>query len=121
MSTPDDAQLADLYRRAWVFAYPSTYEGFGLPYLEAMASGTAVVATPSAAAGRFLADGLGRIVADADFGSTVGDLLRDLAAREDLETQGRDAVAGYTWPAIARRHRELYEEAIARHPRPGAT
>ncbi len=35
-----DTQLADLYRRAWVCASPSTYEGFGLPYLEAMACGT---------------------------------------------------------------------------------
>ena len=35
-------RLAELYRRAWVCAAPSTYEGFGLPYLEAMACGTAV-------------------------------------------------------------------------------
>ena len=40
-----DAELADLYRRAWVYASPSTYEGFGLPYLEAMACGTPVVAS----------------------------------------------------------------------------
>ena len=40
-----DADLADLYRRAWVYASPSTYEGFGLPYLEAMACGTPVVAS----------------------------------------------------------------------------
>jgi glycosyltransferase involved in cell wall biosynthesis len=42
-----DEQLASLYRRAWVYASPSTYEGFGLPHLEAMACGTAVVATPN--------------------------------------------------------------------------
>ena len=42
-----DEALAGLYRRAWVYASPSTYEGFGLPYLEAMACGTPVVASPN--------------------------------------------------------------------------
>ncbi len=53
---PDDAMLAQAYREAWVFALPSTYEGFGLPYLEAMASGTPVVATPNPGASELLAD-----------------------------------------------------------------
>ena len=44
-----EAQLAELYRKAWVFCLPSSYEGFGVPYIEAMASGTAVVATPNPA------------------------------------------------------------------------
>ena len=42
-----DIELASLYRRAWAYVTPSTYEGFGLPYLEAMACGTPVVATPN--------------------------------------------------------------------------
>ena len=43
----DAVRLAELYRKAWVFCLPSTYEGFGVPYIEAMASGTVVVATPN--------------------------------------------------------------------------
>lgn len=38
-------RLTEFYRRAWLFCLPSSYEGFGVPYIEAMASGTAVVAT----------------------------------------------------------------------------
>ena len=43
----DDEELAREYRAAWVFCLPSSYEGFGIPYAEAMASGTPVVATPN--------------------------------------------------------------------------
>ena len=50
-------KLADLYRRAWVFCLPSSYEGFGVPYIEAMASGTPVVATPNVGAVEVLGDG----------------------------------------------------------------
>ena len=46
-----DAELADLYRRAWVYASPSTYEGFGLPDLEAMACGAPVVASENPGSG----------------------------------------------------------------------
>ena len=42
----DEATLHELLRRAWVMCLPSAYEGFGRPYIEAMAAGTAVVASP---------------------------------------------------------------------------
>jgi phosphatidylinositol alpha-mannosyltransferase len=42
-----EAELIDLYQQAWVFCLPSSYEGFGVPYIEAMACGTPVVATPN--------------------------------------------------------------------------
>jgi phosphatidyl-myo-inositol alpha-mannosyltransferase len=114
-SAPDDGGLADLYRRAWVFAYPSTYEGFGLVYLEAMASGTAVLATPNEATDRFLGDGRGRVVAEADLGPAMHDLLRDSATRGDMGIRGRTFAGRFAWPEIARRHRETYAEAIARY------
>ena len=42
-----DAELVDLYRSSWLFCLPSSYEGFGIPYAEAMANGCPVVATPA--------------------------------------------------------------------------
>lgn len=73
--------LADLYRRAWIFASPSVYEGFGLPYLEAMASGTPVIATKNAGSSEVLDDGrYGTLIDnDAEFSAAI---LRGLADSE---------------------------------------
>ena len=85
----DDAELASLYRRAWVYASPSTYEGFGLPYLEAMACGTAVVATPNAGSAEVLAAGrYGRLVERERFGAAIVELLSDTSGRHALEVDG---------------------------------
>jgi phosphatidyl-myo-inositol alpha-mannosyltransferase len=84
-----DEQLATLYRRAWLCVSPSTYEGFGLPYLEAMACGTAVVATPNPGSREVLAGGAyGRLVEDAAFGPAVLDLLGNQTIRHALEAAG---------------------------------
>ncbi|MFC5701763.1 glycosyltransferase family 4 protein [Cohnella faecalis] len=65
-------QLAELYRRANVFCMPSTYEGFGIPYLEAMASGTLVVTTPNPGAEELLEDGrYGWIVSDEELADAL--------------------------------------------------
>jgi phosphatidyl-myo-inositol alpha-mannosyltransferase len=84
-----DEQLAMLYRRAWLCVSPSTYEGFGLPYLEAMACGTAVVATPNPGSREVLADGAyGRLVDDAAFAPAILELLDRETSRHALEAAG---------------------------------
>ena len=84
-----DSELAVLYRRAWVFASPSTYEGFGLPYLEAMASGTPVIATPNPGSVEVLEHGAyGCLAGDETFAERVCDLLRDAAERDRLTRAG---------------------------------
>lgn len=84
-----DEELAALYRRAWLYASPSTYEGFGLPYLEAMACGTAVVATPNPGSCEVLANGEhGKLVDDTAFGRAILDLLRSDDDRRLWEAAG---------------------------------
>ena len=83
-----DAELAALYRRAWVYASPSVYEGFGLPYLEAMACGTAVIASPNPGSCEVMADGAGMLVDDEHFGSALVEVLSSARKRHDLETAG---------------------------------
>jgi phosphatidylinositol alpha-mannosyltransferase len=84
-----DADLAALYRRAWVYASPSTYEGFGLPYLEAMACGTPVVASMNPGSVEVLDGGsCGLMPTDAEFARTVTTLLADEVQRAELSSAG---------------------------------
>ena len=113
--TPTDEELAELYRRAWVFACPSTYEGFGIPYLEAMASGTAIVSTPNSGAAHVLEDGhYGILVEDVSFVSRLIDLLKDRLLREGLATRGRARAEIFNWSKVSLRHKEVFALAIQR-------
>jgi phosphatidyl-myo-inositol alpha-mannosyltransferase len=77
-----DEELSDWYRRAWVFCLPSTYEGFGIPYAEALMSGLPVVASPNPGARFVLQDGAaGAIVDDERIGRELIRLLTDERAR----------------------------------------
>ncbi len=92
-----DAELADLYRRAWVYASPSTYEGFGLPYLEAMACGTPVVASENPGSVDVLGhEGCALLPADEDFVVTIAGLLGDEERRAGLSAAGLRRVPQFT-------------------------
>ena len=92
-----DAELASLYRRAWVYASPSSYEGFGLPYLEAMACGTPVVASANPGSLDVLDKGrCGLLPADEDFARTIASLLADGARRSELSAAGLRRVPQFT-------------------------
>ncbi len=117
---PDDVTLAGLYREAWVFAYPSTYEGFGIPYVEALASGTAIVCSPNEGALHVLENGrFGVVATDDEFGQRVIDLLLDPGRREELEAGGLSRAGALSWKHVADRHREIYEDAASRWRRRG--
>ena len=117
-----DAELGALYRRAWVYASPSTYEGFGLPYLEAMASGTAVLATPNPGSREVLLDGrYGQLASDEAFPGALVALLGDAHTRRAFEVQGLQRAQEYSLDLMLDRYETLLTELCATHARRGAS
>jgi glycosyltransferase involved in cell wall biosynthesis len=102
------AELADLYRGAACLVMPSRYEGFGLPVLEAMASGTPVVATPDAAL-REVAGDAAIFVEPEDLAEGV---RRAVADRARLAAEGLEHARGFSWPETARRTVAVYREVL---------
>jgi glycosyltransferase involved in cell wall biosynthesis len=114
----DDAQLATLFRRAWVLCLPSAYEGFGRPYLEAMAAGTAVVASPNPGAREVLEDGRDGVIArDEELGAALVRLLTHAPERAEYERLGRVRAQAFGWDEVARQYERVYEVAIDRRRR----
>jgi len=108
-----DADLAALYRRSWVYASPSSYEGFGLPYLEAMSCGTPVVASPNPGSLEVLGGGAGLLAADAEFVEAVADLLRNKTRRETLRLAGLARAQMYSLATMVDRYEQLLFEMAA--------
>jgi phosphatidylinositol alpha-mannosyltransferase len=113
---PSDEELGRLYREAWVLCLPSAYEGLGIPYLEAMAAGTPVLATPNPGADYVLRSGRdGRIAPLDRLGPELLQLLTDPVARETLARRGRVRAQDFSWPAVCEAHEEAYWHAIRLH------
>src|SRR5207253_306790 len=84
-----DEELAELYRRAWVFCLPSTYEGFGIPYVEAMASGCPVIATANQGAVEITENGrFGVLAEEHQLGEVLVRLLKSSEERDRLSAAG---------------------------------
>ena len=104
--------LAALYRLADVFVFPSLYEGFGLPPLEAMASGTPVVVSNVSSLPEVVGDA-GVLVNPYDAESIADGLRRvldDAVLRRDLKVRGRARARSFSWPASVKRIRDIYHE-----------
>jgi glycosyltransferase involved in cell wall biosynthesis len=102
-------ELATLYRRAAAVVFPSRYEGFGLPVLEAMASGCSVVAA-SGTAVEEIADGGAVIFAAAEAEEFAHGILGALEADPALVESGVMAARSFSWERVARLHDEVYGE-----------
>jgi glycosyltransferase involved in cell wall biosynthesis len=107
-------ELAALYSRASVFLFPSIYEGFGLPVLEAMACGAPVITSDRSAMPESAGDAA--VLVDPDdhdaLGDALGGLLADADTRADLARRGRARAADFTWEVTARRTWDVYEELV---------
>ena len=104
-----DGELAALYRGARCVVYPSLYEGFGLPVLEAMACGTPVV-TSQATAMEEVAGGAAVLVDPLDVSSIAAGLEEAATRREELVAAGLARAREFTWTRSADAVVELWRQ-----------
>ncbi len=110
----DDAELPALYSKAMAFVFPSLYEGFGLPPLEAMASGTPVVCSTAAS--------LPEVTAEACLGidplettsilAGLRRISRDHVLREELSAAGRERARRFDWSTTAELTQQVLDAAV---------
>jgi glycosyltransferase involved in cell wall biosynthesis len=109
-----DAALQNLYSRALVYTFPSFYEGFGLPALEAMAFGLPVVSSNKTS----LPEVLGQAALyfnpadEKDMQEKIELVIKDEKLRQDLKNRGVEQVKKYSWSDCAQKTLEIYKELL---------
>jgi glycosyltransferase involved in cell wall biosynthesis len=109
-----DEELPIIYRLADLLLFPSTYEGFGLPVLEAMACGTAVVGAHAASIPELTGDAA-LLAGPNDWDGLALEanrVISDSSLRSELIMKGRERAANFTWTATARNTVAVYDELI---------
>lgn len=107
-----------LYRSATALVYPSLYEGFGLPVLEAMASGTPVIASRAASIPEVLGDA-GILVDPEDVRAWTDAIVRvvnDEHLRRSMTAAGIARAGEFTWARTARITLDVYRKAAGWQP-----
>jgi len=110
-----DEELPSLLSAAEIFVYPSLYEGFGLPPLEAMACGVPVVASNSSSLPEVVGDA-GLVVDPLNVGELAAAMWRaltDSALRGQLRARGFEQVKRFTWEEAARQTLAVYKATCA--------
>ena len=111
-----EKRLRTLYRGATALAYPSFYEGFGLPLVEAMACGTPVIASNTASMPEVLG-GAGILVDPADgraWASAIVDVMNNEQTRSRLRADGLCRAAEFTWERTAKLTLDAYRQVLER-------
>lgn len=107
-------ELLDLYRHATLLAYPSAYEGFGIPVVEAMAHGCPVLCSRIPALEEVAGDKAIYFeeVTPEGVAKALSEVLSDRQALERRGQAGREVASLYSWPAAATATRDVYRQAI---------
>jgi glycosyltransferase involved in cell wall biosynthesis len=112
-----DQDLLHLYNACDLFVFPSFYEGFGLPILEAMACGRAVACSNTSAMPE-VADGAAILFdprSTEEMTRAIADLLRDAELRSRMERLGQQRVAHFSWQQSAQKTLEVYYDVAERN------
>ncbi len=109
-----DSHLAKLYRCSLALVYPSLYEGFGIPPIEAMMCGTAVIAANSSSLPEVIGDAglLFNPAATDELADLLLLLVDDPAERERLVTRGRARAQDFSWDRTAAQTLEVYRSVV---------
>lgn len=109
-----NAELAEYYARATIFAFPSLDEGFGMPVIEAMAAGTPVIASNSSALPEVA--GNAAILVDPDDTAGLAEALRTLTGNRDLRNEysrrGLERAGLFTWNNAVHKTWDVYREVL---------
>jgi glycosyltransferase involved in cell wall biosynthesis len=109
-----DEQLVEAYSRCLAFVYPSLYEGFGIPLLEAMACGAPVIAAATSSIPEVV--GGGALLFDprsvSELSARMRDLLGDCSLRASLVAKGKQRANEFSWERTARETVEVYRQVI---------
>lgn len=109
-----DEEVAQWYRRASIFAFPSLDEGFGMPVIEAMAAGVPVIASNRSSLPEVCGDAALLVdpQSDAELAGAVELLTRDAKLRAKLTTAGMVQASGFRWDDAVRKTIAVYREII---------
>ncbi len=106
-----DGELAALYRGARAFVFPSLYEGFGIPVLEAMACGAPVV-TSRGGATEEVAGGAAVLVDPLDVEAIAAGIEEATSRRDELRPLGLERARTYSWSSVADRVERVWRELV---------
>lgn len=109
-----DRKLLELYQQAALFVFPSRYEGFGLPVLEAMACGCPVISSNASSLPEVAGDAA-LFVEPLDiqgFSEAIEQLLTDQTLRESYIAKGLSRVQGFSWDRTAQETVEIYRKVL---------
>ena len=121
LGTVADDALPAIYQGATLFAYPTLYEGFGLPVVEAMASGVPVI-TSNTSALREIGEGYAQLVNPLDveaLARAIAHLMADPEHRKSLVELGRRRAREFNWERAARRTLAIYRSVLEGTPTAG--